>query len=423
MFPNAPKQSRADRRDLDGDSWGVGETAIVYEVPLAPLNQPFTNDTGNVDDKNTPGLPLDAQTNVHREGDTPDPETDAAHETVDSLVDTIQTSQREVENTDSNKPQVEDGETSIEAKAESSHKSIPTQNTEINEPSSCSLRVSGSWREKAKDLLPIDHSEPLELPPVLTEMSLVHSVSYADTKEEAQVLPGPPSKPSGSSQRNRGGASGGRGARLAKAHEKRRPLPSKLSRNSTKKNNHKDRNVNRDKEDNRQEEENDDDGDDDGGEVILYARTPSQRAAASRTNESKVISSPEFPLRSPEKILRKSLETNKSGAIDATLKSTKKKKRRKKPRGSPFERLYRKGKEREMRMKLREQLHKNSPPPECTFSPMTTAVENAMSPMKPAEMVRANTNVIMNLLPFLQQQQLHIFHTDLTSTYLYYLHD
>ena len=42
MYPNAPLQSRADRRALDGDSWGVGEAAIVYGAPPPKPKTPPT---------------------------------------------------------------------------------------------------------------------------------------------------------------------------------------------------------------------------------------------------------------------------------------------------------------------------------------------------------------------------------------------
>ena len=146
-----------------------------------------------------------------------------------------------------------------------------------------------------------------------------------------------------------------------------------------------------------------DDNDDDYSDgVILFARSPSQRAAASSSSRN-VISSPEFPIRSPlssaeesPRNASNSLIPSSPRLVNKTLVNEKKwsKKKRRKPLGSPFERLYRKAKEQEQRKKVRAQLELESLPPDCTFTPMTTAVEGAMSPMKATEMVRRGQCVV-----------------------------
>ena len=123
--------------------------------------------------------------------------------------------------------------------------SISTQGKDERIESSTSLRISGSWRERAKDLLPVQHSSGI-LPSVadasspgqtvLTEMSLNNSlldspptqrpetkITTTTTKMTTSNAPSSakarPSRPS--KARNIHGVTGGRGARVAKANTER----------------------------------------------------------------------------------------------------------------------------------------------------------------------------------------------------------
>ena len=200
MFPNAAAPSRSDRRALDGDSWGVADGGFVVPPPQ-PKKKPEPE----------PGPELELGPELEPEpmpGPVPEPELDpaAAQSQSQSQSDESRTPPQSTSNTPSVPESPPRGDRPA-PELESSTTSDASGDDRVE--SSASLRISGSWRERAKDLLPVEHPSgdanvtTALLPPVaaasspgqavLTEMSLNNSLLDSAPTHRPETTPAPSS--------------------------------------------------------------------------------------------------------------------------------------------------------------------------------------------------------------------------------------